>query len=210
MIAAQVRAAELFALDSEGHQLTVKHDDGLYRHLSFRRPDTNCYWFDLVTWPGFLTIAGDMGSYTFARTADMLGFFLSGPGINPGYWAEKVQGETDVRVYDEALMRQHVEEDFRHYAEQHGWVLTAVVDLWDAIDDEVLPELYAEDLGHLAVGGFRFRAPRWDDEQLDELPTFSFYDSWDWSVRGYSHRFLWCCHAIRWGAEQYQAAAVAA
>lgn len=102
--------AERFATDTATHRMTVAHDDGLHRHLRFRKwVETNgkegpssSYWFDLVTWPGYLTIAGDCGTYTFARTDDMFEFFRgSGKyGLNPGYWAEKVRAQEPSGVSD--------------------------------------------------------------------------------------------------------------
>jgi hypothetical protein len=32
-------------------------------------------------------------------------------------------------------------------------------------------------------------------------------DSWEWDLREYDFRFLWCCWAIVWGIERYRAAA---
>ena len=74
------------------HEMTVLHDDGLYRHLRFTamhlcndaewRTTNGFYWFDLATWPGTLTINGDCGTYTFSRTTDMFEFFRSRYGIS--------------------------------------------------------------------------------------------------------------------------------
>lgn len=83
---------ERFERDTAEHALTVKLDDGLYRHLRFQKPGSWQYGYDLVTWPGFLAYTGDMGEYLFARTADMFDFFAAGPGINPDYWGEKLKG----------------------------------------------------------------------------------------------------------------------
>jgi hypothetical protein len=41
--------AQMFRIDTEGTTLTEVREDGLYRHLKFRRPDTGLYWFDLIT-----------------------------------------------------------------------------------------------------------------------------------------------------------------
>ena len=41
-----------FAEDVAEHELTVRRDDGLYRHLRFQKPGTWIYGFDLITWPG--------------------------------------------------------------------------------------------------------------------------------------------------------------
>jgi hypothetical protein len=117
-----VTIAERFAGDTAGHQMIVKHDDGLYRHLRFMhhhlcndavmRPGPSHYWFDLVTWPGTLTINGDCGTFVFSRVTDMFEFFRSKYGINPQYWAEKLQAPDPrgAKKYSEDVFRQHVVE----------------------------------------------------------------------------------------------------
>ena len=84
---ALAEAAERFPRDTADHQLTVLHDDGLYRHLRFQAPGTSLYWFDLVTWPGHLSFTGEVDGYTFAAgaTSDHENEF---PGL-----ADAVQGE---------------------------------------------------------------------------------------------------------------------
>src|ERR1700722_8964450 len=98
--------------------MTVLHDDGLYRHLRFirmveqedgSRKPTSFYWFDVITWPGCLTINGDMETFTFSRVTDMLEFFR-GHEPNYGYWAEKARGGTQVRRYSDERFRQLVAE----------------------------------------------------------------------------------------------------
>ena len=47
--------------------MIVLRDDGVYRHIRFKKPGTGCMHFDLVTWPGYLCYSGDMGCYVFCR-----------------------------------------------------------------------------------------------------------------------------------------------
>ncbi len=112
-------ARERFERDTADHEMEVLHDDGLYRHLRFSAPDTYCYGYDLVTWPGYLVICGDMGDYTFTRIRDMFEFFAGerqAPGINPSYWAQKLCGDRGgrdiARQYSEDAFRAHVIEWF--------------------------------------------------------------------------------------------------
>lgn len=51
---------ERFLKDVSEHELTVLHEDGLYRHLRFARPNSGQYHFSIVTWPGYLAYTGDM------------------------------------------------------------------------------------------------------------------------------------------------------
>lgn len=116
-------AAARFARDTAKHQLTVLHEDGLYRHLRAQQPGTGHCWFDLITWPGTLTIKGDMGTYVFSRAQDMLDFFRRSAWAgqpNLQYWEEKLDAgdtRTGVRAHSEQLLRQHIAEDVTAEAE---------------------------------------------------------------------------------------------
>lgn len=86
-----------FMRDTAHHNVIIEHDEGVYRHLIFKAPGTNSYRFDIITWPGYLTVTGDMGTWTFAREWDMVTHFFpigTAEGINPGYWSEKVEAGT--------------------------------------------------------------------------------------------------------------------
>jgi hypothetical protein len=203
-------AARMFALDTARHTMTVRHDDGLYRHLSFRAPDTGLYWFDLVTWPGCLAFHGDMGTYVFARTADMIDFF-AGPGdINPGYWAEKVrpsQHDVTLRAYDPDRARAHAADLFREYADTHGWPLAAVRDLWAALVTDVFEGEgfdYDERLARDALTNFGWH-PTVEERGLAPLPGFGFSDVWEWDLTDFKHSFLYACFAVRHGVNRYRA-----
>ncbi len=78
-----------FVGDTRSHKMRVIMDNGLYRHLLFRNPESSSYWFQIVTWPGFLAISGDMGEFMFSRLDDMLEFFRTEEVIDFRYWAEK-------------------------------------------------------------------------------------------------------------------------
>lgn len=115
--------AARFASDTAKHQLTVLHEDGLYRHLRAQQPGTSHCWFDLITWPGTLTIKGDMGTYIFSRAQDMLDFFRRSAWAgqpNLQYWEEKLDAadaHSGTRAYSEDLLRQHIAEDLAAWAE---------------------------------------------------------------------------------------------
>lgn len=76
------------------HRLTVILDQNGYRHLRMAKPGSSAYAWDVVTWPGHLSITGDIADgYTFARTHDMLDFFRPRPEpyrIDQHYWGQKV------------------------------------------------------------------------------------------------------------------------
>lgn len=179
--------AARFKGDTDKHEMTVLHDDGLYRHLRFKEPGTSTYYFDLVTWPGYLTISGDMGCYTFARIEDMFGFFSNS---GPDYWAEKIQGSGYVQEYSERLFREHVTQAYNDHVEEDPGD-TRLGNLWDEIVWAVLGGSEDEHEARAAAARFKFE-------------SFEFYDSWEWSLQDFTYRYLWCCEAIPWGIQQYR------
>jgi hypothetical protein len=90
-----------FLNDVASHRMIVIRNDGVNRHIRFKRPQSGTFWLDLITWPGTLCIDGDMGTYVFRRLEDMFEFFRTDRTcgekdgrtlfINPGYWGEKLQ-----------------------------------------------------------------------------------------------------------------------
>ena len=83
---------ETFERDIGKHEMQIIRDDGVFRHVRFKRPDTICMYFDLITWPGCLCYTGDMGTYVFQRLEDMFVFFRRYPdyeqgNMSMGYWA---------------------------------------------------------------------------------------------------------------------------
>lgn len=193
-------AARMFAIDAHAHQLEIRHDDGLYRHLAFRRPDTSLYWFSLVTWPGSLCFHGDYGTWVFSRDTDMIDFFATARDINPGYWGEKVQGNGDardkrVRVWSEDRFREHVRDSFEYWCERvaYSQQSAAALTVWRGIERDVLSRLPDGELAaREAVRDFDLQAV--------------FADSWEWDCDDFSPAFLWACFAIRSGVNQYRLA----
>jgi hypothetical protein len=201
--------AERFARDTAGHRMIVLRDDGLYRHIRFQhhiltndaevRPGRSSYWFDLVTWPGCLTINGDCGTFTFSRTTDMFEFFR-GDYVNPQYWAEKVRAADrgGVTVYSPEKFRQEVA----------GYVKEAEED-WPGLTEAVEREFFGvmaewntgteHDAG-VALNSFTYQPDG------DTGEPFRFLDAWEWDLTDYAWQYLWCCHAIQWGIARYEAA----
>lgn len=184
------------------HEMTILHDDGLYRHLRFKSPDRSSYWFELITWPGCLTVRGDFGdAFTFARVTDMFEFFR-GRQINPVYWSEKVDGGRGrTTTYSEDLFRRSVWEHVRNYGQEHRGLAKAVqeyfFDRWSSDWD-----VSREDQAREALDAFAFTA-------ADRDEPFRFVDTWEWSFKDFDWSFLWACHAIVWGIAQYEKAKVA-
>lgn len=175
----------VFEHDTAEHVMTVLHDDGLYRHLRFRNPASAIYYFDLVTWPGYLAISGDAGDFLFARTEDMFTFF-EGSEINPHYWSEKLvapAGRRSVREFSRSAYQDLVR---AWAAEQSDEVATAALE--ELISEDIHDEHHARQmLSDFSRGDARI------------------VDSWEWDMCQFSFRFLWCCWAIHNGIARYRA-----
>jgi hypothetical protein len=187
--------ADSFMRDVSTHQLKVLRDDGLYRHLKFRQPGHSWnMWFELVTWPGVLTIHGDMGTWTFSRLEDMFQFFRDDKlRINASYWAEKLQhgqhdGRDGARSFSEDLFKERLRAQLTEYYSLEGDQLKEVL---EALQDEVLAQDNKYDL-LIAARDFKC-----GDFQFDscELPD----------GKEYTYHFIWCLYAIVWGIQQYDA-----
>jgi hypothetical protein len=222
---------ERFERETVKHEMRVLHDDGLYRHLRFRRPDHNAYWFDLITWPGCLTFRGDFTtSYTFARLEDMFEFFR-GKHINPDYWAEKLGGGREgVRTYSAEVFEQRVKE-YVVEAIRDGWAPRgsgrAVTEFLRGADTST------EEAAHQALEdfefgvGYRAKCSCGESQAVESYTSgvlwggrhersnvghkvttqlergLKFEDTWEWSFREYDWEYLWACHAIVWAIRQY-------
>jgi len=183
---------EIFLNDVKDHRMTIKQDNDLYRHVRYKRDDSNCMYFDLLTWPGFLAITGDMHSYMFARIPDMFCFFRDkNLKINPGYWEEKIQAEnfygSGVREFDIDEFREQVK---YYLKEWHD------VDLEKSITDTLSFEL--QDILH----------SKDEFEAIEAVRNFSFEDIdfcdfWEIYEKPYTYHYIWCCYAIVWGIQQY-------
>ncbi|CAI4198537.1 hypothetical protein OG330_31180 (plasmid) [Streptomyces albidoflavus] len=189
---------ERFAAESKDGKLTVRRDDGLYRHLEVEMPKSSAYWFEVMTWPGALAITGHTGSYVFRRDENMLAFFRSceatGSGwkVDTRYWAEKVQphGERDVQRYAEDRVRAYIKQAAEESEAAHpGLVAEVEVELFSRYSNADL-ETEAGAKAALAAfefDGFRFNTTGWE---------FTEYDYW----------FLYTCQAIAWTVAQYDTA----
>lgn len=201
-------AAAFFQQGTKGHQLTVLHEDGLYRHLRFRTPgNDSSYGYDLITWPYNLTIrAGWTFTFSIDATEDMLDLFrrTSFPGeINPSYWQEKVTaGRDQIDTFSEELLKKEIEDTVQQW--EQG---SPVAGLREAVQEHFFGEwpeynLEYREEGNRALHDFSF-TPK--DAKSGGCPYV--FDDWsEWRLTEYSPGFLWSCHAIRHGVTLYDAA----
>lgn len=181
-----------FLRETKDHELFVHTDDGLNRHLTFKKPNTSNRYFHITTWAGHLCISGDMGCFVFARLPDMFEFFR-GESINLSYWAEKLQAHDKNGghlEFSEDLFRRHIVSDFRSaYPQGTERRLEHWAELREMLEWE--PPHSAESAITAAM--------TWRDAK-GETPFSDFYEH---RLGDYTHHFVWCCHAIRWAIEQY-------
>lgn len=155
------------------HQLTVLHNDGLYRHLRMAKPGTRIWSWDIITWPGTIAIRGDIGDgYMFSRLEDMFDFMHGNeaPNIDFRYWHEKLNvGSRSGRVFSREVFLDSLK------------TMLAEREIPDA------ESIYqsAED----SVTAHEDTAFYWLDSQ--DLP-----DSYDINMHDWDFQFLLACYAI--------------
>jgi hypothetical protein len=210
-----------FLKNAGSHAMTVIRDDGIHRHLAFRKPAGSEYWFQLITYPGELVITGDMGTYVFRRLEDMFEFFRADRacaehrgqklGINPQYWGKKLQAApaNGREEFSGEIFHAHVKEAFDNWVErnkpyadddcedctkeQREAFDEAKANLWEALSDDVLS--YIGDVRAFdAANAFQWEESNW---------RFSLDDCWEWRCTEYTFQFIWCCYAIAWGIKTY-------
>lgn len=192
------------------HVMHIERDDGLYRHLRFRRDGSSCLSFSLITYPGGLLYRGDMGTFVFERLADMFEFFRTDGGdINPGYWSSKLtavdnrRSSPGPREFSDAKFVRNVKEYVLRWCRDNADITTKTDrrELWDEVLEDVIG---AEDNGHYKVDAAINFSHRMGPT------TFHFVDFWDYTNTDYTYEFLWCCYALVWGIQQYDLAKAAA
>jgi hypothetical protein len=191
---------ETFLKDIDLHKMQVLRDEGVNRHLRFKRPGTMSMHFDILTWPGYLCYTGDMGTFVFRRTTDMLEFFRAGKNDKPyridfRYWAEKVEAADKVDGLSNFSMVKFKEE-VRDYFDQattdeDKWPQERKAALWEEIESQVLNRVDNEG-----------ESRAWTALRDFSHDGFEFID-WERSCKEYSNRFLWCCHALEWAVRTY-------
>lgn len=193
---AEAHAARQFVAEVRDHEMTILHDDGVYRHVRFAKPGTGLWSWSLTTWPGHLHIGGDLESFTFAREHDMFEFFNWGRGINPHYWAEKITNRAAsqaTRMFSTEKATSATVQEFlalRHYVDGPA------AEAWDDLRYRVLDEIqnFDESL-------FQDAVYRWSYD------GFEFTDTYEWDTQDWDHHYLIACHAIAWGIARYRAEA---
>lgn len=214
------KSEERFLKDVLCHEMHIIRDEGVNRHIRFKRRDEMAYYFDIVTWPGVLVISGDCGTWVFSRTEDMFGFFRTkksdwnyskdGLSINPGYWSEKLLAvdsngskrnsapmEYSQDIF-EAAIRRRIDDWFAQYEEPSQKMLTFKEELIEDVENNVLCA-ETEESAHRAAADYHFN---YTDDDGDSC-TFRFEDFWETNLRDWSYGFIWNIFAIAWAIQKY-------
>ncbi|MEE9647956.1 hypothetical protein [Enterobacter soli] len=202
-------------VDTAHHRLAIIRDDGVYRHLRMKEPGSSCYYYDIITWPGYLTVTGDMGTWTFSRINDMFNFFGGWTGeINTGYWSEKLEAgagysacELLAKEYDHDAFCKSLKDSLSDYLEDNPDDEEEGDQDWD--DDDETPdgikarvrEIHRE----LCNSGF---SNDWEAYQAvynaDWPESCSAWDVCDGlTFKTYTSHFRWILFAITWAISKY-------
>lgn len=187
------QVADRFARDVASHQMTILKDDGPYRHVRFMSPLRFSYWFELVTWPGVLTIHGDCGTYSFSREKDMFQFFRE-RRINTYYWTQKCVSADCSRGVKEFSEEEFRLKAIRCVAGHLG------LDEPSEVPQEIVDKIEYEVVSWCCDGKDTAITRAWEWEFEGKRPL---QDIHEYNLEELTHEFLWCLHAIRWGVEQW-------
>lgn len=210
-----------FLKSVENHKLTIKKDDGLYRHLHLSDGSSNRY-YEIITYPNGLMIRGDMGSYVFERLEDMFRFFRNNDkdwDINSGYWTEKCKSESifgnGIREFSTEDFKQCVKDSFESFYEEEieeGSFQSERDYVWEEIEDEVLntDESGEWDYIHRVNNFYLHPAAYYDEDdnrrdiKKEDRRVFSFDDFWETSTfYRKTYHYIWCLYAIVFAIRKY-------
>lgn len=174
-IDAEVKAR--IAQDLAEHTVETAYSNGYNRRWKCARPNTRSLWFEVITWPGVLCINGDMGTFVFSRTADMLSFMRSSC-MSYSYVAEKcvaVEWHLGIREFRQEIFCELINE-LAEEADTPGLAAR-------------YRELKEEACRHADGNGHETYRRMWESGLFgSDLPTCT----------SYTYHFLWCLHAIKW------------
>lgn len=130
----------------------------------------------------------------------MMDFFGDGSGINPGYWAEKLQNVSNYRTdeimeYDPTMLKESVEEYVRQFANEEYDGDDEPDEVYSKIMDDVEEQILDEDMHECKL------YDAFDDFKLyygDKYSDFQFYmdEGVPFSYRKYKFHYIWLCWAI--------------
>lgn len=182
------------------HEMTVLHNAGIYRHLRFKKPNSNNQYFDITTFPNHLVISGDMGDFTWrtwCKDADIFNGFSPNrllAGKNKEFSSEALRGEiNDVVESCCEDIADHFEDyegdDYENVNEFEQAFREEVSDYFDSCElDEYRCVSAIEDFSSCIIPDCNLFEDFWSDFNAD-VPTYHY----QWSVM-----------AVYYAIEQYK------
>lgn len=192
---------ERFLADVASHQLTVNLDQGVYRDITVKKPNSVNMHYNITTRPGFLIFTGDMGDFIFERTNDMFGFFRAKDDyyINTGYWGEKVQAG-EVSKFDPETACESVKQYLTNYLDD--------LDLSDPEDQEKSKQALEAVNDFISGNQHSNELEFWEEINswdADEAGGLELSDFWEASTTSKTYHFVWACYAIVHAIKLYDA-----
>ena len=187
---------EKFLDDVKNHELTIRQNNGVDRHLIFKQSATGERHFNITTFQGYLIITGEMGSLVFSQQNDMFNLFRSDDlSIDPSYWGERIQSTSC-----EAKYASFLEFDIDKVK------ACAQKDLDDFIRDNELSE-DDESVLRLKLETSVLSAEH-EHEIIDRITNFGCYgfdfdEFWEKDYRTCRYNYIWLCYAIVWGIKKF-------
>ena len=196
---------EQFLNDVKLHKLSVNLDQGVYRDITVKNPNTVAMHYNITTRPGYLMITGDMGSFVFTRLNDMFKFFRSDDGyeINPGSWEEKLEAVNrgnGAQAFSVETVSQILKDHLNDHLEG--------LDCGHSSTDEEKAEEAKEAIQNL-IGlaesdehDFYSKLREWDPEYDGGVDMECW---WEWDFKDYTYHYIWFCYAIVHAIKLYDA-----
>ncbi|TDB45234.1 hypothetical protein [Photorhabdus luminescens] len=189
---------ERFKKDTKDHSIKILHNEDLYRHLRFSKDGSSAYYFDIVTWPGYLCISGDMGCFTFSRVTDMFRFFRSSDdelSINPYYWSEKLQAGAGhckkiYQVWSSDKFKDAVSKAVNNWLDDNEDVSDDDLEEIQESIEQIISCSYNE---YDAISAIR------DYDDKHDI----FIDFYENDLTEYQFHYIWCCYAIVFGISKF-------
>lgn len=197
------RAGEVFAGDAPRGTVNVLLDQGLYRHLQVTNHEGLTVWFEVVTWPGGLTLHGAPGTFTFMfpPVKDML------ESLNmeneTSYFREEPM-EARVRRWAAVLASRSTPAFVYAGKGRAGRYLREAVKAAEDQFPDLGPEVEATFFSSYASAdmdtedGFRASAAAFEHDDFRFLVK-------DWNLKIVDFRFAYACHCLVWAVEQWYA-----
>lgn len=197
---AELAVAERFAADTAGFVLTVVHEHGEYLHLRLHAPGQRWESTDIHAWPGGVVTSGDMASgFLFERG---LSFFQRGAGINPRYWAEKLESSHRGREleFSADVLQDALDDDLADSYDIPAWCRGQFLHALGELRAEVKAELDNIPAAQECLSEWLFTCEDADGRREHEM---SLTDVHEIPMTDFTWHYLWACHVLRTAARLF-------